>query len=112
MNLIDSVIQNNIKQPVKLKIRIEKCIPDRYHNGNDARYMRVWIEDKEVSRLVADFTKLKVSKSRDAYETVIIHGCGMDMCFALADSVRSRASYMGYHDMFDTEYTYKSKEWR
>lgn len=107
MNLIDYVIQNNIPQPVELKIGIVKVVPDRYRQGNDARYMRVYIGDIEVSRMVAEFTGLKVSHSRNTYETVIIHGCGMDMCFALADNVRSRASYQGYPDMFSNYYNYK-----
>ena len=106
MNLIDYVKQNKITTPIKLKIGIVKVVPDRYRQGNDARYMRVYIEDIEVSRMVAEFTGLKVSHSRNAYETVIIHGSGMDMCFALADAVRSRAFYQGYPDMFSNDYKY------
>lgn len=107
MNLIDYVIQNKIPQPVKLKIGIVKVVPDRYRQGKDARYMRVYINDIEVSRMVAEFTNLKVSHSRNAYETVIIHGSGMDMCFALAYAVRSKASYNGYPNMFADDYSYK-----
>ena len=107
MNLIDYVKQNKIATPIKLKIGITKVVPDRYRQGNDARYMRVYIENVEVSRMVAEFTGLKVSHSRNAYETVIIHGSGMDMCFALADAVRSKAFYQGYPDMFSNDYKYK-----
>lgn len=106
MNLIDYVKQNKIATPIELKIGIVKVVPDRYRQGNDARYMRVYIGDIEVSRMVAEFTGLKVSHSRNAYETVIIHGSGMDMCFALADSVRSHAYYEGYPDMFSDYYKY------
>lgn len=106
MKLTDYVIQNNIPQPVELKIQIVKVCPDRYRQGNDARYMRVWIGDTEVSRMVSEYTGLKLSKSRDAYESVIIHGCGMDMCFALSDCVRSRAKYDGYENMFSNYYKY------
>ena len=106
MKLTDYVIKNNIPQPIKLKIQIVKICPDRHRQGNDARYMRVWIDNTEVSRMVSEYTGLTLSKSRNAYETVIIHGCGMDMCFALVDVIRSRSMYEGYDNMFSTDYQY------
>ena len=99
--LTDYVINNNIPQPIKLKIQIVKTCLDRCGRGKDARYMRVWIGEHEVSPMVADAYGLKVSKSKNAYNTVIIHGCGMDMCFALANGIYRHACANGYPNMFD-----------
>ena len=99
--LIDYVKRNSIKTPVQLEIKLEKFIVDRYRNGRDSRYLRVFINGFDVSQMVGNMTRHKISKARDTYGTVIVHGSGMDMGWVLQSEVYVEARNAGYGDMFD-----------
>lgn len=108
MSIYNYVLQQNIKQPIKLEIELNKIAYDRNGCGNDARYFKVFINGKDVTTMVAAAVNLKMSYARNSYGCLIIHGSGMDMGFALQDKMY-RASYQaGYPDMFDRDfYTYR-----
>ncbi len=102
-------------EPIKLEIGLDKFVPDSKKNGNDARYFSVFIGGKDVTALVAYATGLKTSTGYNTYGSIIIHGSGMDMGFALQSRMYSAACRDGYPDMFDKdEYKYlgKRKQWR
>ncbi|MCR4654715.1 MAG: hypothetical protein K5770_00570 [Lachnospiraceae bacterium] len=53
--------------------------------------------------MVAEAVNLKVSKAQNTYGSLIIHGSGMDMGFALQSRVYQVACQVGYPDMFDRD---------
>lgn len=99
--LINYIKDNKIKTPVKLEIKLEKFVPDRNRNGRDSRYLRVFINGRDVSQMVANMTNHKISRARDTYGTVIMHGCGMDIGWLLQSEVYEKACDTGYKKMFD-----------
>ncbi len=111
--LIDWVKKNvGEDKETKLMLRLEKIVPDRFYNGNDARYFTVFIKDKnnetiEITQMVADTLALKVSKAKDAYGSLIVHGCGMDMGFYIQNEIFRVAFREGYKEMFsEDDYIY------
>lgn len=110
MSLFTYVTEKNITQPIQLEIGLDKIVYDKTRNGNDARYFTVKINGENVTQMVAEAVNLKVSKARNSYGSLIIHGSGMDMGFALQDRVYRAACQAGYPDMFDRDmYKYLGK---
>lgn len=110
MGLYDFVRNKHFPTPIKLEIGLVKVVPDRDRCGNDARYFEVKIHGSTVTQMVAEATNLKISKARDTYNCLIVHGSGMDMGFALQDRLYHKASQAGYPNMFDKdEYIYLGK---
>lgn len=111
MGIYNYVSRNNIKTPIKLEIGLDKIVYDRTHNGNDAKYLRVFIEGKDVTTMIANAINLKMSYAKGSYGCLIIHGTGMDIGFALQDRMYRAAYQAGYPDMFDRDfYTYLRKK--
>lgn len=67
MGIYNYVLKNNINTPIKLEIGLDKIVYDRTRNGNDARYLRVFIDGKDVTTMVANAVNLKMSYARDSY---------------------------------------------
>lgn len=110
MSLFTYVVEKNISQPIQLEIGLDKVVYDRTRNGNDARYLTVRINGENVTQMIAEAVSLKTSKAQDTYGSLIIHGSGMDMGFALQDRVYRAAYQAGYPDMFDRDgYKYLGK---
>ena len=101
MGLFDYVISNKISTPIKLGIGLHRVSYDRDHCGNDARYMKVYIEGKGVTQMVAEATNLGMSNAKDTKGCLIIHGSGIDIAFALQNRVSQKAIQAGYAQMFD-----------
>lgn len=113
MRICDYIWENDIPTPVQLEIGLDKIVHDRTGRGNEARYLSVRINGKDVTRMVAEATGLRVSLAKDTLGCLIIHGCGMDMGFALQDRMYRAASQEGYPDMFDRGiYQYLGKRGR
>jgi len=92
-------IQNRTNDsPYRLSIKLCKV-----GNGGMTRYMRVYREDGEITQMIANITGWKVSKAKDTYGCVIVHGCGMDMAFHLVNTVGRVVNYR-YPDAIDTQY--------
>ena len=110
MSLFTYVAEKNISQPIQLEIGLDKVVYDKTKNGNDARYFTIKINGENVTQMVAEAVNLKISKAQDTYGSLIIHGSGMDMGFALQDRVYHAACQAGYPNMFDRDiYKYLGK---
>ncbi len=110
MSLFTYVAEKNISQPIQLEIGLDKVVYDKRRNGKDARYLTVRIKGENVTQMIAEAVNLKMSKAQDTYGSLIIHGSGMDMGFALQDRVYRAAYQAGYPDMFDRDmYKYLGK---
>ncbi len=103
MSLFTYVMEKNITQPIKLEIGLDRVVYDKTGNGNDTRYFTVRIDGETVTQMVADAVNLKVSKAQNTYGSLIIHGSGMDMGFALQNRVYRAACQAGYPTMFDRD---------
>lgn len=103
------VERNHIKTPIQLEIGLDKVVYSPY-DGKDTRYLRVFINGKDVTTMVANATHHKISYARDTYGCLIIHGSNMDMGFALQDRMYRAAYIAGHKNMFDRDlYTYIGK---
>lgn len=89
------VINNGVKQPVRCSIGLHKVSGDGM-----TRYFRVYIEGHDVTTMAAKAIGLTVSKAKDSYGCVIIHGCGSDMALEIQHRLY-RAAFEKYGDMFD-----------
>ena len=105
------VLNNKIEQPIKLELALDKIVYDSKGCGNDARYFQVYIGGCNVTQMVAEATKLKLSKARDSYGCLIAHGSGMDMGLFVQDRMYRAAYQAGYPNMFDKDdYIYLGKK--
>lgn len=110
MSLFTYITEKNISQPIQLEIGLDKIVYDKTRNGNDARYLTIKINKENVTQMIAEAVNLKISKAKDTYGSLIIHGSGMDMGFALQDRVYKAAYQAGYPNMFDRDiYKYLGK---
>ena len=105
--------ENNVELPIRLKIGMDKYVPDSTRQGNEKRYLRCFVGKEDVGYLISIITNKKLSEAVNTKGCVIVHGCGMDMAFALQASAYSRAAIAGYSNLFDmNEYTYLGKRIR
>lgn len=98
--------QMQTNEPVRLGISIHKVI--HRWNGNDTRYFRLYLDDVEVTKNVAEILNYPLSKSSSSklYGCVLVHGSNMDMAFALCNSFRAKTLHE-YGDLFDNDYIYR-----
>lgn len=87
----------NFETPITLNIGLEKLKDINNPDGDQKRYFSVFINDTDVTREIAALTGKNLSK----YGSIIMHGCGMDMFFALYDDIRKSASICGEEGLFD-----------
>ena len=97
----EAVKAGTIKEtyPLKLDIGIDGVSVD-----GTTRYMTVKLGGYNITHMIAKAADYKISGSKQYRDSLIIHGCGMDMCFALQNRVYQRACNAGYPDMFDNNY--------
>ena len=100
-NLISWCENNNVQKPIKLEIGLVKVSSDRM-----TRYFRVKINGFDVTQMIANATEKKLSKAKTTDGCLIIKGCGMDMGFALQNSVSRRAEQLGFDIFHPSEYIY------
>ena len=101
MNLIEFVRKNNIQTPVQLEIGLDKLKNRLSPDGDQIRYFHVRIGGTDVTSMAAELAGLPVSHAKDTEGSLIIHGCGTDMGFALQARIYRNACAEGYPDMFD-----------
>ena len=103
--LIQWVKENNNEKSIRLSLKLEKIVRDRSGRGNDARYFRCFIDNHDVSVMVANLIGRNYSKAtkNNTRNCVIVHGCGMDMAFWLQSKVYRAAYEAGYTEMFDNQ---------
>ncbi len=89
--LTQFIDREELTVPVKLGISLLKVVHDPYM-GNDKRYMNVYIKrndgtEADVTGLCAALLGKKLSKDKNAYNSLIIHGSNEDMGYRLIDSI-------------------------
>lgn len=97
--IIDYINENNITTPVKLSLEIVKVSKDGL-----TRFMRAYINERNVTAMIANFTGKKQSTARATYGLLIVKGIGMDMCWSVQYSAYQKALQNGYPAMFDPEH--------
>lgn len=103
MPLINWIKNNNISTPVKLEIGLDKLIC----HYPETRYFTIKINGHTVTQMVANALGRKISK----YGSIIIHGGGMDMGFAVQNDLHYKACREGYNDFFnESEYKYLGRK--
>lgn len=76
--LVNYIRANHIKTPLKLEIGLDKVSSDGM-----TRYFTTKINGDDVTGMVAKALDNKISKAKDTPFKMIVHGCGMDMAFAI-----------------------------
>lgn len=76
--LVNYIKANHIKTPLKLEIGLDKVSSDGM-----TRYFTIKINGDDVTGMVAKALDNKISKAKDTPFKMIVHGCGMDMGFAV-----------------------------
>ena len=85
--------------PYRLYICIHKV-----GNQGTSRYMRVYVcEGVEVTNFVATILGYKISNAKDTYGCMIVHGCGMDMCFHVVNTLASIVNPI-YQNLINGDY--------
>ena len=106
--IFEFIKNQKLKTPVQLEIDMVKLKKDPFLQGNDRRYLKTYIDGRDVTAMVANAIDKKVSVGRNTFGTLMINGCGMDMFLAVQRQLHQRAERYGYHNMIDP-YTYKNK---
>ena len=66
--------------------------------------MRVYVcEGVEVTNFVARILGYKISNAKDTYGCMIVHGCGMDMCFHVVNRLASIVNSI-YQNLINGDY--------
>lgn len=102
--LLRYVKENNLGKGIKLSIGLDKLANVNHPQGKQSRYLRCFINGAEVTGMVASLCNFPISKARDTYGCLIVHGCGMDMGWFVQSEVYSRAFQNGEKEMFDMGY--------
>jgi hypothetical protein len=97
--LLNYVKNMHLKEPVQLELSIEK-----FANQNMTRYMRAYINNRDVTGMVADLGDFKKSKARDTMGCMIVHGIGMDMYFKVQNDIAYEAEKYGFKNMFHDQH--------
>ncbi len=109
--LTQFIDREELTVPVKLGISLLKVVHDPYM-GNDKRYMKVYIKrndgtEADVTGLCAALLGKKLSKDRNAYNSLIMHGSNEDMGWRLTDNIRRTIGANGDNgNWIDTDYRY------
>lgn len=101
---LESVIAHSQdKSPIQLCIGLDKVS----YGYPETRYFSVFLPGMtDITDMVAEALSLRISKSKDCFGSLIIHGGGMDMGFKLQSEVHKAAYAAGYPDLVDPD-TYK-----
>lgn len=67
----------------------------------------VFLNEHEVTRMVADALDSKVSTAKDTYGCIIRHGCGMDIALGTIWSLQKTVKEPNF---YSTEYKYLGKK--
>lgn len=98
----NTAVETGSMIPVKLNLCLVKTVTKgRENSGNQSRYFHCYVGGRNVDRFVSDLTGLKQSKGKGTKGAVIIHGCGMDMAYALQQKCR-----ISVPDLFAETYGY------
>lgn len=109
--LLDYVKRNKLGKNIMLSIGLDKLANRLSPSGNQVRYLRCFLDNHEVTGMVASLCGFKLSKARDTYGCIIVHGCGMDMGHYIQDRVHSYAFQNGEKELFsDSDYHYIGKK--
>ena len=90
-------------QQVCLTFSLDKTVHDRTGSGKEKRFLRCFIGDEDVSRMVADFVGEKASTAKATKGCVIVTGTGFPAPQYLQNLVWERASEAGFPHMFDEQ---------
>lgn len=97
--IIDYIKENNITTPVKLSLEIVKISKDGL-----TRFMRAYINERNVTAMIANFTGKRQSTARATYGLLIVKGIGTDMCWSVQHTAYQHALQNGYPTMFDPDH--------
>lgn len=100
--------EHNLQTPVPINIGLNKLLDRNNLDGDQKRYMSVIIDGTDVTREIAHLLDKKLSVDG----SIIVHGCGMDMSFYLADQIRRTAKLCGEPDMFSEHHSFLGKRER
>ena len=106
--LLDFVKKNDLGKDIRLSIGLDKLA-----NRKQTRYFRCFLNEQEVTGMVASLCGFTTSNAKDTRGCIIVHGCGMDMGFYVQSKVYSCAFENGEKEMFDkSNYNYIGKRMR
>lgn len=110
--LFEIIKERGYSDPVKFDIGLDKLTHRNDPDGNQRRYFRVFLNGQDVGHLVAQSCGLSLSMANDAYNCIIVHGCGMDMAFWGVYQIYCTAENRGYHNMISQYYNFLGKKSR
>lgn len=87
---------NHIKTPLKLEIGLDKISNDWI-----TRYFTIKINGNNVTGMVANALNVRISKAKDTFCSMIVHGCGMDMAFAIQYQLYKEFASVGLGNLID-----------
>ena len=101
-SLAQILLDSNIDKPIRLNIGLRKVSRDGM-----SRYMRVYLGNRDITKLVIGALDGKMSKAKDSYGCIIIKGTGMDMGYYLLERIDNALSYCGFNNLINRkEYNY------
>lgn len=102
-SLSEWLMKNTSGKQIKLEIGLDKVV----FRHPQTRYFSVFVNGKNITEMVANALGRKTSYSKDTNGSMIVHGCGMDMGFAVQNAVYKHCCSEGYPDLIDRDdYTY------
>ena len=104
--LFQWVINSGLQRPVRCSIGLHKIA-----KSGTVRYLRVFINGKDITEAVADATGYAISRARDTNGCIIVHGCGtdagVDVVYLLNRSVHGTPFEIKGCPLFErSDYTY------
>ena len=104
MNALDSFVKRNHMEQVKFRVGIDKVSSDGM-----TRYMHFYIGEHDVTGMIANVCKYKLSQARNSYGSLIVHGCGMDMAFSVITNIKYKSEFP---EVYSEYYDYLGKKKR
>lgn len=97
MNALDSFVKRNHMEQVKFRVGLDKVSSDGM-----TRYMHFYIGEHDVTGMVANVCGYTLSRARNTYNSIIVHGCGIDMGFSVINSIKHVSEFPEvYSDYYD-----------
>lgn len=96
LNLCKWIEESGIRQPVRLEMKVD-CIA----NQGKSFYIKVRLNNQDISIMVAEAIGRRWSKSGKFYGDVISHIVCNDVLFELQHTIASQAAKIGFPNMFD-----------
>lgn len=95
---------SNRSMPFRLTLTLDKVASD-----GTSRYFKVYVDEIDVTALVAEIASYRLSAARNTTGDIIVHGCGMDMAFSVVHTVGGYVNQL-FPDLIDDQYyNYRSK---